>query len=56
MIIFIDQHSTKNNILKKVFHQDCLQNMSAIPPITPDLCTFTEELLREKVQNPQNFP
>ena len=42
----------KNIFLKEVLHQGCLQNMSAIPPGTPDLCTCTKEKLHEKLQNP----
>ena len=36
-----------NNVLKR--SQKSLQ-------ITPDLCTFTEEILAGKLQNLQNFP
>ena len=55
-IIFIDQHSKKKIFFHQVFQQGCLQKISANLQITPDLRTFTEEILNGKLQNFQNFP
>lgn len=47
-VIFTDT----SNLMKDV----TLPNMSKNAPITPDLCTFTEQIRNENLQNLQSFP
>ena len=56
-MILIDQHSEiKKKKFHQVFHQGCLEKISANPQITSDLRTLAEEILDGKLQNLQNSP
>ena len=54
--LFLLSNTLQKKKFDQVFHEGSFQKISANLQITPDLCTFTEELLSGKLQNFQDFP